>query len=225
MAYVASWSAAQRWAAATENGTDPLLQSTAEAHHTHFAAVILDAAVERIALSSYPTQVREEWWFKNLKRDIIDGTFLPLTRCTLARRSAMPPGKRRRTGGIWPTSIQSILQCVAAYHKAANATEHGKCDEIADSIGGYAYTLCIRTDDPDQLVKLLHQWIENRSINMALKFAIDNCLANLSFWKCLNMEERDRAVHLVETAMEIVEINGVELRRRVENLRDTQTQE
>ena len=79
----------------------------------------------------------------------------------------------------------------------------------------------MRTDVPDQLVKLLHQWIENRSINMALKLSIDRCLAELNFWNDVNPEERARAVHLVETAIEIVRMNGDELRRCVNNLRNT----
>ena len=227
MAYVSAWSASTS-SAATEHGTGPLLQSTAgaaiehNAHHTHLAAVILDVAMERTALSGYPTAARKEAWFKNLKRDIIDVTFVPLTRCALARRSARPPKKKQRKGGIWPTSIESISRCVAAYHRAANGAEHDECDGIVDNIGAYAHTLCMRTDDPDQLVKLLHQWIENRSINMALKLSIDRCLAELTFWKYVNSEERARAVHLVETAIEIVRMNGDELRRCVDNLRNTQ---
>ena len=203
-----------QWASTTSAATEH------NTHHTHLAAVILDAAIERTASSSY-TAVRTKAWFNNLKQDVIDVTFVPLTRCALARRSAMPPGKKQRTGGIWPTSIQSILQCVAAYHKAANATEHGMCDEIADSIGAYAYTLCIRTDDPDQLVKLLHQWIENRSINMALRLYLDKRVAESSFWEFVNWEDQTRVFHLMETAVEIVRMNGEELRKCMDNLHTT----
>ena len=97
--------------AATEN----------DAHHTHLAAVILDAAMELTTPEGY-LAARTETWFKNLKRDVIDVTFVPLTRCALARRSARPPAKKQRKGGIWPTSIESISRCVAAYHRAANET-------------------------------------------------------------------------------------------------------
>ena len=79
----------------------------------------------------------------------------------------------------------------------------------------------MRTDVPDQLVKLLHQWIENRSINMALRLSLDRCLAERTFWKFVNSEDRARAVHLVETAIEIVRMNGDELRGCMENLRTT----
>ena len=222
MVYVAPWSASTS-SAATEHGTGPLLQSTAEAaaehnaHHTHLAAVILDAAMERTALSGYPTAARKEAWFKNLKRDIIDVTFVPLTRCALARRSVKPPGKKLRTGGTWPTSIESISRCVAAYHRAANAADHGKCDGIVDNIGAYAYALCMRTHYPNRLIKLLHQWIENRSINMALKLSLERSKAEFTYWKYVNSEERARAVRLVETAIEIVRMNGDELRRSLDN--------
>ena len=79
----------------------------------------------------------------------------------------------------------------------------------------------MRTDDPDQLVKLLHQWIENRSINMALRLSLDRCLAGRTFWKFENDQTTVVALHLVETATKIVRMNGDELRRCVDNLRNT----
>ena len=164
-------------------------------------------------------------WFNNLKRDVIDVTFVPLTRCALARRSASSPGKKQRTGGIWPTSIESISRCVAADHRAATATEHDKCDGLVDNIRTYAHTLCMRTDVPDQLVQLLHQWIENRSINIALRLSLERCKAELTCWdkqsRYLLFTERAHAVHLMETAIEIVRMNGDELRRCMDNLRNT----
>ena len=178
--------------------------------------MILDAAMEQ-ALDEGYSDARTEAWFKNLKRDVIDVTFVPLTRCALARRSSRPPGKKARTGGIWPTSIESISRCVAAYHRAANEAEHDECDGIVDNIGAYAHALCMRTDVSDQLLKLLHQWIENRSINMALKVSLERSKAEFTYWKYVNSEERARAVHLVETAIEIVRMNGDELRRSLDN--------
>ena len=219
MAYVSAWLSSTS-SAATEHSSGPLLQSTARAATEHLAAVILDAAMEQSLDEGYSDE-RTEAWFKNLKRDVIDVTFVPLTRCALAGRSARPPGKKQRTGGIWPTSIESISRCVAAYHRAANEAEHDECEGIVDNIGAYAHTLFMRTDVPDQLVKLLHQWIENRSINMALKLSLERSKAEFTYWKYVNSEERARAVHLVETAIEIVRMNGDELRRCVDNLRNT----
>ena len=196
-----------------------LLQSTTGAHHTHLAAVILDAAMERTMPKSY-SATRTETWFKNLQRELIDVTFVPLTRCALARRSERPPGKEPRTGAVWPTTIESISQCVADYHQAANAAKHDECDGIVDNICAYAHTLCIRTNDPHELVKLLHQWIENRSINMALTASLNNAEAQLGYWKRVNPEDERhwnaaRDIALMENAIEIVQRNGDELRRCV----------
>ncbi len=196
--------------AATEHNT----------HHTHLAAVILDAAMERTAPSSYAA-ARTKAWFNNLKQDVIDVTFVPLTRCALARRSARPPKKKQRKGGIWPTSIESISRCVAAYHRAANGAEHDECDGIVDNIGAYAHTLCTRTDCSDQLLKLLHQWIENRSINIALRLSLNRCLEKFTFWEHITAEKRAQAVSLLETAMAIIRTDGEELRRCMDNLRNT----
>ena len=203
-----------QWASTTSAATEH------NTHHTHLAAVILDAAIERTASSSY-TAVRTKAWFNNLKQDVIDVTFVPLTRCALARRSARPPKKKQRKGGIWPTSIESISRCVAAYHRAANGAEHDECDGIVDNIGAYAHTLCTRTNCSDQLLKLLHQWIENRSINMALRLCLERCLAERTCWKHVTDEERAQAVHLMKTAMEIVQMNGERLHRCMDNLRST----
>ena len=203
-----------QWASTTSAATEH------NTHHTHLAAVILDAAIERTASSSY-TAVRTKAWFNNLKQDVIDVTFVPLTRCALARRSARPPKKKQRKGGIWPTSIESISRCVAAYHRAANGAEHDECDGIVDNIGAYAHTLCTRTNCSDQLLKLLHQWIENRSINMALRLSLERCLAERTCWKHVTDEERAQAVHLMKTAMEIVQMNGERLHRCMDNLRST----
>ena len=112
-------------------------------------------------------------------------------------------------------------RCVAVYHRAANATEHGECDEIVDNIGAYAHTLCTRTNCSDQLLKLLHQWIENRSINMALRLCLERCLAERTCWKHVTDEERAQVVHLMKTAMEIVQMNGERLHRCMDNLRST----
>ena len=196
-------------------------------HHTHLAAVILDEARTASMIAkcawgewSYPA-ARTEDWFNNLKHDVIEVTFVPVTRCALAKQIAGPPPKRQRAGGIWPTSIESISRCVAAYHRAANEAEHDECDGIADKICSYAHTLCSRSDVPDQLLKYLHQWIENRSIHMALTLSLERCLTGLGCWKHVKAEERAQVADVMETALEIVRINADELRRYMDNLRNT----
>ena len=185
-------------------------------HYTHLAAVILDAAMERTGSTA-----RTEAWFNSLKQDVIDVTFVPMTRCDLVRRSAIPPAKKQRKGSVWSTSIESISRCVAAYHHAVIATEHDACEEIVNNINTFAHMICKKTDVSDQLLKLLHQWIENRSINIALRLSLDRCLEKFSFWEHITAEKRAQAVSLLETAMAIIRTDGEELRRCMDNLRNT----
>ena len=186
-------------------------------HYTHLAAVILDAAMERTGSTA-----RTEAWFNSLKQYVIDVTFVPMTRCDLVRRSAIPPAKKQRKGSVvWSTSIESISRCVAAYHHAVIATEHDACEEIVNNISTFAHMICKKTDVSDQLLKLLHQWIENRSINIALQASLDRCLENCTFWEHITAEKRACAVSLLETAMAIIRTDGEELRRCMDNLRNT----
>ena len=185
-------------------------------HYTHLAAVILDAAMERTGLTA-----RTEAWFNSLKQDVIDATFVPMTRCDLVRRSAIPPAKKQRKGSVWSTSIESISRCVAAYHHAVIATEHDACEEIVNNINTLAHMICKKTDVSDQLLKLLHQWIENRSINIALRLSLNRCLEKFTFWEHITAEKRAQAVSLLETAMAIIRTDGEELHRCMDNLRNT----
>ena len=183
-------------------------------HYTHLAAVILDAAMERTASTA-----RTELWFNTLKQYVIDVTFVPMTRCDLVRRSAIPPAKKQRKGSVWSTSIESISRCVAAYHHAVIATEHDACEEIVNNISTFAHMICKKTDVSDQLLKLLHQWIENRSINIALRHV--RCLEKVTFWEHITVEKHAQAVSLLETAIAIMRTESEELRRCMDNLRNT----
>ena len=196
--------------AATEHNT----------HYTHLAAVILDAAMERTVSLTY-SATRTEAWFNSLKQDVIDLTFVPITRCDLVRRSAIPPTKKQRKGSVWSTSIESIARCVAAYHHAVIATEHDACEDIVNNISAFSHTICTRTDVPDQLLKLLLQWIENRSINMALRMSVDRCVLRRNFWEHITEEKCAQAASLLETAMAIVRTDSEELRRCMDNLHNT----
>ena len=189
-------------------------------HYTHLAAVILDAAMERTASLTF-LAARTEAWFNSLKQDVIDGTCVPMTCCDLVRRSAIPPAKKQRKGSVWSTSIESISRCVAAYHHAVIATEHDACEEIVNNINTFAHMICKKTDVSDQLLKLLHQWIENRSINIALRISLDRCFKKFTFWEHITAEKRAQAVSLLETAMAIIRTDGEELRRCMDNLRNT----
>ena len=120
--------------AATEHNTGALLQSTAKAatehnaHYTDLAAVILDAAMKQSLAEGY-SKAKTEAWFRNLKQDIIDLTFVPLTRCALVKRTQglLEKNPREEVYGLQAWSqFRDVLQLIIALpmlQSMASATE------------------------------------------------------------------------------------------------------
>ena len=162
---------------------------------------------------------QEEEWLTDLIEQVIDATYLPLTHAHLARGSVMSPCKKPRTGGVWPTTLEAISRSVAAYNRVASASEHDARDEIVASICGYARTLSLRTYRHDQFINLLHQWIVNRSANVALKRTLDGAFTEGTLWQRFSLEERARAVEVLEISLETVRTSGDRLRSRMDSLR------
>ena len=196
------------------------------ADFTHLAATILDQAMQRISASASKHARPRRDWFIRLKRDVIDATQIPLTRADLARRSAKGPGKKSRTGGLWPTTMESISRSVAAYNRAASgaasAADHEACDQIVATIGAYAHTLRLRTHRPQDFTKILHQWIENRSINVALKNTRKRAseppggiFTEQTAWRLCNAAERVRAIEILTRSLDIVRANGDMIRSAI----------
>ena len=84
----------------------------------------------------------------------------------------------------WSGNLESVSRCVAAYHHAFGASEHDACLSIQNDICGWANRL--RRDlpgnvDTTQFLTLLHQYIENRSFNMAVRTVIHQSLGSLYF--------------------------------------------
>ena len=202
-----------------EDAADGEHEEPSMATHTHLAATILDQAMQHISASvSNHARSRREWLI-DLKRDIIDATHIPLTRTDLAIRSAKGPGKKPPTGELWPTSMETISRSVATYNTAAGAAEHDACDQIVASIGAYARTLRRRTHRPDEFINLLHQWIENRSINVALRKTLDGDFTEQTCWQRFNPEERLRATEILMMSFDIVRASGDMLRSGMDSLR------
>ena len=190
------------------------------ADFTHLAATILDQAIQRI--SARPRNDRLMILDRDLKRDVIDATHIPLTRDDLARRSAKGPAKKAPSGGLWPTTMESISRSVAAYHHFASVADHDTCDQVVVSIGAYAHTLRLRTHRPQDFIKILHQWIENRSINVALKntrkLASEppgDISTEQTVWRLCNAEERVRAIEILTMSLDIVRANGDMIRSAI----------
>ena len=159
---------------------------------------------------------------RDLKRDVIDATHIPLTRDDLARRSAKGPGKKAPTGGLWPTTMESISRSVAAYNRFASAADHDACDQVVVSIGAYAHTLRLRTYRPHEFIKMLHQWIENRSINVALKETLKGAseapcgmFTEQTVWRLCNAQDQVRATAILAMSLEIVRASGDRIREDI----------
>ena len=130
---------------------------------------------------------------------------------------------RPQTGGLWPTTMETIARRVAAYHHAASAAaDHGECDQIAATIAAYAHTLSLRTNRPHDFINMLHQWIENRSINVALKKTLkaaeeapSGMFTEQTVWRRCNAEERERAAKILRMSLDMVRATGDMIREDI----------
>ena len=184
---------------AAEDATEDedVVEDAADDEFTHLAAVILDQARRRVGAS------KRSDWFVQMKQDVVDATHVPVTRAHLTIISIRGPRVKLRSGGLWPTTLETISRFVAAYNKAISSTEHGKCDDIVAKIGANARVLRQRAHRPDEFINRIHQWIENRAINVALK------QIQIDFnTDCCNAEELVVATEILAAAVDIVRASG-----------------
>ena len=79
----------------------------------------------------------------------------------------------------WTGTIEAISQNIAAFQKAADATEHSACQRTANKTCDYAIALAHKTpaDCPrEDLLALLHQFMENHTYNLAFTDLINQVL-------------------------------------------------
>ena len=70
----------------------------------------------------------------------------------------------------WTGTIEAISRCIAAFQKAADATEHSACQDTANKTCEYAIALAHKTPaycPREDLLALVHQFMENRTYNLA----------------------------------------------------------
>ena len=115
-----------------------------------------------------------------------------------------PPQRMQKKS--WPGALETVSRCVAAYHHAFGASEHDACLSIQNDICGWANRL--RRDlpgnvDTTQFLTLLHQYIENRSFNMAVRTVINQSLGSLYFSvRPLGQRSDDRGRQAVADVLE-----------------------
>ena len=178
----------------------------------HPAATVLEQAMECVGAGAPWRRLRREY-FLALQQDVINATHVPLTHAELRTASVIwGPGTKPRTGGLWPTCLEAISRSVAAYHKAASSTEHDACENTAANIGAYAHTLLQRVHRLDDFLNLLHQWIENRSVNVALMSTLDTAFTEETHWQSFTQADRARAAEILQLSCETVRASGDLLR-------------
>ena len=81
----------------------------------------------------------------------------------------------RISGRSWAGCVEAIARCVAAFQKAADATEHSACQEITDKICAYADELARKTSPylRSHLMEILFKFIQNRIYDLAFKKSVD----------------------------------------------------
>ena len=172
---------------------------------------------------SYPAARLFEQAFLALKQDIINGAHVPFTHTELCAASASGPSKKPRTGGKCPTCLGAISRSVAAYHKADSATEHNARVSIAANIGGHACTLSQMVHRRDHACEdflwLLHEGVQNRAVNVALRSTIDKAFLDESCCQGFSDEERHRALEIMELCDDALKAKGALLRRTMNSLR------
>ena len=77
----------------------------------------------------------------------------------------------------------------------------------------------VHEDDHLTFVNLLHTWIENRALNMALRSTIEKAFGEDPFWRDLNKADREAAVDHLGIRLKAVRANGDELRAAMRALR------
>ena len=66
---------------------------------------------------------------------------------------------------------------------------------------------------------MLHEWKENRSMNVALKRTLDGALNDDALWQRFSAEERARALEVLRYTLETVRATGDMLRSSMDSLR------
>lgn len=141
------------------------------------------------------------------------------------RAGYLSPGKG------WSGTIEAISRCIAAFQKAADATEHIQCRDIATKACDYAIALawktpayCGRTD----LLALVHQFMQNRTYNLAFIHLLNqSCLCEHeddSFWSLVSdlstvpwcRSQKEECLRIIELCMDAIKNHADHLQRQME---------
>ena len=109
---------------------------------------------------------------QHIKRE----THVPVTLEMLLHAEPQQTKYQKRS---WWSNVESVLRCVAGYHRAIVAAEHFSSRSLQGDIVEHSITLrrgLPNSVDVKQFLMLLHRSITNRALNLALHKTIDQSL-------------------------------------------------
>ena len=125
----------------------------------------------------------------------------------------------------WSGTIEAISRCIAAFRKATDATEHIQCQDIATKTCDYAIALARKTlpyCGPEDLLILVHQFMQNRTYNLAFIHLLDRaCLWEREdddlFWSLVcDSPQKEECLRIIEMCMDAIRNHADRLRRQME---------
>ena len=116
--------------------------------------------------------------------------------------------------------FESISRCVAAFQRTADADQHLHRANIAGKIKSYAEALSLKCPAHSRtaVMKLIHDYVRNRTYNLALKFILDASLKTERhlFWCCMRDErQRNDCLNIIERCQQHLTDEECGLRREL----------
>ena len=128
-------------------------------------------------------------------------------------------------GKTWSSIIEAISRCIAAFQKATDATEHIQCQRIATKTCDYAIALARKSPADcghEDLLALVHQFMQNRTYNLAFKHLLDRAFHaehedDDLFWSLVSdSPQKEECLRIIEMCMEAIRNHADRLRRQME---------
>ena len=160
----------------------------------------------------------------HLDYEIQDRIRMPVSLDTLlARDSALPVVGKRSPSGC----VEAIARCVAAFQRATEAyamapprpSTSQLCDEIASKICSYANAIASKMlpDLRDDVMELIHHYIQNRTYDLAVKSVLNGALLeHHRFWSCVSDgRQRNACLTIIEICSNTLRDEGQFLRDKI----------
>ena len=183
----------------------------------HRTRTLCDVATEHICIGScvlhwsHAAHLEMGILFQ-LDHEIQDRIRMPVSLDTLlASDSGLRSVDKRSPSGC----VEAIARCVAAFQRAADATEHSQCDEIAHKICSYAHAIASKISPyrRDYIMELIYQYIENRSYDLAVKSILDKAFLGTPGF--LDARQRQECLTIIEICRNTLNNEGQALRDKL----------